>query len=328
MPRYHETMSDAPPPAWEGRDTRVARYAAAITATSVWVLIVVGGIVRVTESGMGCPDWPRCYGEWLPGTDLAAWIEMIHRYAAGTVSLLTAATLVAAMRIRLRAAAAFRAAGVAVVLIGVQVGIGAWTVMTGNSGGSVVAHLVMALLLLGAAVATAVWSSTPVLPSGVDRLKLTLLGAILLLAGVGGAVQVTNGGFACPSFPLCNGELWPASGGLPAELHMLHRVLAVAVGLLLAATWLRDRAARAPSPWLNAALATYALQFAVGVAQVLAGMPLALRWAHLALGAGLWGFAVAYWAATAITRPSPAATSPNRDAATARLAQQVAGGPR
>jgi hypothetical protein len=61
---------------------------------------------------------------------------------------------------------------------------------------------------------------------------------------------------------------------------------------------LRHRAAAGSARWLGAALLAYGLQFAVGVGQVLMAMPLQLRWAHLALGAGFWGLVAGYWATT------------------------------
>jgi cytochrome c oxidase assembly protein subunit 15 len=277
-------------------DLRLARLAAA-TAIGTWLLVVLGGVVRLTGSGMGCPDWPTCYGAVTPPAGLAAtahlpaWIEMAHRYGAALVGLLVVAT--AALAVRRRAdGAPWRSALVALAVLVAQVLVGAVTVWQRNAPWTVTAHLAVALALVAATVTTALLAVRPgrATPDGAAWL---LLAASAVLALVGSVVQTTGGGWACPDLPFCQGQLWPVGLGLPATAHMLHRALVLVTALALAGVALEARRTLgAPRRWARLAMLLFGAQALVGVAQVMSGMPPVLRGAHLALAAGFWAAVV------------------------------------
>jgi heme A synthase len=105
---------------------------ALLTAIATYVLVVWGGVTRVTGSGLGCPDWPLCYGQVLPPADDAkAWIEWIHRTLAAVVGLLVAGVWLGAVLYHRRRAIVLPATA-AVIFTGFQAYLGKVTVETGT----------------------------------------------------------------------------------------------------------------------------------------------------------------------------------------------------
>lgn len=274
------------------------------------VVVVVGAYVRLSDAGLGCPDWPLCYGRPLPAeignadAHAKAWKEMGHRYLAGTLGLLILALAVAAWRVR-------RSRGVAaalLVLVAFQAALGKWTVTMLLKPAIVTAHLLGGMATL----ALLVWLALSQWPQTADPAMRTLR-RVTALALVALAVQVMLGGWvsanyaalACPDLPLCRGQVLPPMDFgnafhvvrelgrtgegelLPLEaltaIHWTHRVFALVVltVVLIAAA----RAWRL-APALGATLgAVVVLQFSLGVANVAFGLPLALAAAHNALAA-------------------------------------------
>ena len=116
--------------------TRFAKLAVAAVAT--YVLIAVGGLVRATDSGLGCPDWPLCFGDWLPPADLNAWIEHTHRLVAAVFvgPLVGAVGLITVFSSRRRDTPLLVAAVVAGVLVIVESLLGAAVVLQGLAASS------------------------------------------------------------------------------------------------------------------------------------------------------------------------------------------------
>jgi heme o synthase len=288
------------------------------TAIVTYVLVVWGGVVRVTGSGLGCPDWPLCYGQLLPPFDDGkAWIEWIHRTLAAVVGLLVVGVWVGALLYHRRRAIVLPATA-AVVFTGFQAYLGKITVETGNSGGSVTAHLAMAMIVLAALIHIAVRVHYPAdLPSRGAPQRFTLLAVFAAMSTYalmlfGSQVTATASalifGTAWPLFP--DGAIIPIFDANPdvASLqaaNAAHRIAAAIVGLIVLATaWIAWRRAGdgrwgavAAQPTILAltgtAAALYAVQVIVGALQIwttLAPWAVAL---HLALGAAIWSLLVA-----------------------------------
>ncbi|HEY4729374.1 MAG TPA: COX15/CtaA family protein, partial [Actinomycetes bacterium] len=123
------------------------RRLAVVTTAATFVLIAVGGLVRATDSGLGCPDWPRCFGRLVPPAELHAWIEHSHRLVASVVMVLVALGGVAAWRTG-QERVVRRAAVAALVLVLAQAMIGALVVWWKLRADSVTLHLATALALV------------------------------------------------------------------------------------------------------------------------------------------------------------------------------------
>jgi protoheme IX farnesyltransferase len=299
--------------------TQLLRRLAWTGAAAALGLIVLGGVVRITGSGMGCGDhWPRCNGEWFPPLDLPTLIEIGHRWAAALVSALVF-TVAAVAWTRHRKDRELRGpATLAAVLLVVQVLLGAVTVKLALPPGVIITHLANAMILLATLIVVALRagrSPRPV-PTRVHRdhglvLAAVGLGFVVILFGA----QVANfhAGLLCLGFPLCDGGLLPPPSRL-ALLHWSHRILAFSflglMGLVIARVSRRsDPASRGLRIAAGLALAATVLQIGVAAAMVLNLLPPELRALHLLVGTLVWALLVLlafHSARTAALQPAPA----------------------
>lgn len=296
-PFSHATPSgdgSTSPPASAG-DLRIA-YGFLALVVPTFCLIVLGALVRAHEAGLACPDWPLCFGEFVPEFDLKVAFEWGHRVLAGGVSLAFAALAALAFRVhgpRFRARPWIVASA---VILGVQILLGALTVWQLLAAWTVTSHLVtgnsfaLSLLWIGLTLRDEVTGRRIERPVAAPlRLAVVAL-ALLLLAQfvLGGLVSSTFAGMACPEWPMCNGgTFWPSSRG-SVGLHLFHRWNAVAfVGLAVTVTWLGRREPRlAKLLGLIAALAL--AQTFVGIANVVLAIPVEVTGLHSALAALLF----------------------------------------
>jgi len=207
------------------------------TAIAAYVLIIFGSQVRVSDSGMGCPDWPLCSGNVGPVYEFHALMEQTHRYIAAIVTIL--AFLTALIAVRAKAHPAQRATTVrpalfTAAIIVVQIVLGAVTVFAGNGAPTVAAHLIAGVAMLAGATVTAVCALVPARATHPTKSRLGRVGWVAIsAAGVlfvsGSLVVNAEAEKACASFPLC-------PSGQPASLvwpHLLHRGIAVLAGIAL-----------------------------------------------------------------------------------------------
>src|SRR3954451_4128713 len=217
---------------------RFQKLAGLTLATSL-LLVTIGVVVRATDSGLGCPDWPLCHGQLIPALDdPKAWIEWIHRTVAVIIGFeILGLAVLAFVDHRNRRSILWPTMG-AVALVGFQAWLGRETVRLGNSGESVTAHLATAMALLALLIYILARSFYPGRIGGRgSSQRFTLLAAFgavttyaLLLFG--SHVTATDAALIFPDWPLMGGTFFPPITDLTAA-HVLHRWVAVIVGLIV-----------------------------------------------------------------------------------------------
>ena len=281
-----------------GEDARAARRLAAgflALLALTWALIVLGALVRAHGAGLACPDWPLCFGEWVPRFDLKVAFEWGHRVTAGGVALAFAALTALALQRSTTRRATARLLALAAALLAAQVLLGALTVWHLLASWSVTAHLLagtsfaLALLLIACALRElGAPARRPVRGSPASTGALGLAALLLALQiALGGLVSSNYAGLACPEWPTCNGGVWFPSFRGSVGLHLLHRYngyLLLAALAIAAFACRRDARLRTPA---FAALGIGILQVGVGIANVSFGLPVEVTGLHSALATAL-----------------------------------------
>jgi heme o synthase len=277
------------------------RYRALVylSLLATFLVVVWGGIVRVTGSGLGCPDWPLCHGQFLPSLDPATRIEWTHRFLAIVSGLAVAAMVVWSLAVYRADRRVVWLAFAAAVLYPLQAVLGAITVVLELPAEWVTLHLANAQLLLATLTALAIavrWpGARPERASGWTWIALAAAAGTFVLMLTGAYVRGANATAACSEWPLC-GEVALPSLGAPA-IAMAHRYVAAAVGLIVALACVEAWRHRREAPGLGPFAIVTALlligQIAVGAANPLTRFsPWALG-AHPAAASAFWCAVVA-----------------------------------
>jgi protoheme IX farnesyltransferase len=305
--------------------TRFAKLAIA-AAAATFVLITVGGLVRATDSGLGCPDWPLCFGDWVPPAELHAWIEHSHRLVAAVLvgPLVGAVALITVFTARRRDRALLIAAVAAGVLVIVQALLGGQVVIQQLRRELVTAHLGMALTVLALTILIADRAVHGPMPGRRRALPVGLIGlttaAVFAQMLLGSWVTGHDAGLAYPDFPLMNGGLLPAIDAPTQAIQVAHRALAMVVAGLVVWTavvvWRRTRS-RLPRTLAAIAVGLVIVQVALGAANVWSRLSAAFVVPHLAVGAAL--FATCFWLVLAAMREPAVARNAARGAPAATV---------
>ena len=288
------------------------QIAAARLARGFWLLvatttglIVLGALVRANGAGLACPDWPLCFGQWVPEFDVRVGLEWSHRLLAGSVGVcflglgvlvLRRPTLGRPLRPWILAAGA---------LLAVQILLGALTVWELLASWTVSSHLVVGNAV-NAGFATIAWQldrvAQPERPPGAAAaasqtragIAPALRGLVALTAGLllvqlvlGGQVSSRFAGLACDEWPACHGGVWFPDFRGARGLHLFHRLAGYALVVALGAAALAARGTGRPGRLLAAAAGVALAQAIVGIANVLLRIPIEVTATHSLLAAAL-----------------------------------------
>ena len=289
---------------------RLFRSVAVASVLAGIAQVALGGVVRVTNSGLGCPDWPLCHGQIIPPFDTATLIEYSHRLSASMLMILVLATAWLAWTYHRSDARIVASALLGLGLVLVAAVLGGVTVLTELVWWVVLLHLGIAECAVACMVVVAFLGWRPSTdrerqaasgPSArrLNALVIASLAAAFVLLLSGSYMVGSGAGSSCGTWPLCRGSLLPQ--GTAYAIHMGHRFLTVVAGVLILATAAAAWSKRALRPNLGWTSVTLCLLFGVqvlaGAFVVWSGFTPEMKAAHLTLATLVWASLVLLGAA-------------------------------
>jgi heme A synthase len=267
---------------------------AGATLFTALIAVVMGGVVRVTGSGLGCPDWPLCHGRIIPPWELAPWLEYLHRFSAAVSGFFTLLMVTTAFKRYGTRSRSFYLVLLAAGLLVTQATLGAYTVLSELRPGIALIHTAVATSLVGILTVIVAGAIRPRWLQGevgqgkqLDRFRwlMAALGlATFLLILSGAYVTRTEGAsLACTEVPLCGTSVrdmveiqW---------IHMAHRGMGLLVGLLMGVVLVRSMALghRGIMVMTGHMAALLTVQMGLGVGNVVMRLPAEIRAMHLAI---------------------------------------------
>ncbi|MGK0673039.1 MAG: COX15/CtaA family protein [Halothiobacillaceae bacterium] len=302
------------------------RRIALITLAAVYILIAVGSTVRATGAGMGCPDWPTCFGQIIPPTDVSqlpenyqeiyrdrgyadvefnatkTWTEFFNRLVGVTIGLLSIWTLWAAWRIRKDEPPVFWYALSAFVLVGFNGWLGKVVVSSNLHPAMITTHMVASLLVVASLVLAINHSLRDTLRMSLDGALSTrtwlIVGMVLTIVQIALGVQVRERiDILSLQYDYAERDTWVAQVGAPLTVHILGAMVVVGYNLWLGWRVLR-RNDHPPIQRLAVAMMAGVLtELVIGLSLALLGFPAFLQPLHLTLAAIVFGLQMALFGA-------------------------------
>lgn len=244
----------------------------------------------MSGSGLGCPDWPLCHGRPYPPADVHSIIEYSHRTVGSVTGLLVVLTVVFAWIVFARRRPVVPIVATAsLVAIAAEGGLGGVVVMQELQPWLVLAHLGLAMIILGCLLATAILSlpaSDGVRDARTRVLTLTGMVATYLMLLTGSTVVASSADASCHSWPLCSGGFAPDFSGANA-FTMLHRGAVLIIGALIVYVAINAMKEAALRPVATFTLVVLALQVAIGAGSALTDDGL-FNGLHVAIATLVW----------------------------------------
>lgn len=275
-------------------------------------LIFVGGLVRASGAGLGCPDWPKCFGMWIPPTSPAelpsqfdlsqfnvfkTWTEYINRLIGVVIGLLITATFALSFRYRKTEPAVLYSSGAAFVLVLVQGWLGGQVVMTGLNEWLITLHMLLAMIIMMTLIYAVFKASAKELTVQLSQNTNRLLFVVMAILMVSTFVQLIFGTQVREVIDVLKNmtdppprETWITRVGLIDEVHRSFSwVVFIAGGALfyLSRWWAQSNIIKKVG---TAIFALILLQIATGVGLYYLGLPPVYQVVHLTGIAFLIGF--------------------------------------
>lgn len=287
-----------------------------LTVAAIYFLIFVGGWVRITGSGMGCPDWPKCFDQWVPPTDVSelpadyrtlfktsthevaefnvyhTWTEYVNRMVGVLIGLLIGITMVSSFQFRKTEPVITLYAVLSFILVGFQGWIGKVVVDKNLAGWMVTVHMLLALVVVGLVMLAVFRRHTlrSVLPDQLILRNLSLIALVLTLIQIGVGTQVRE-----KVDEVKKDELsvdWIENAGSVLSSHIILSALLLVITLFI---WLKATKAfkqeKNLKKALNATLLFTGLQMISGIANRWMDLPDTAQLSHILFGtmmAGGW----------------------------------------
>lgn len=282
---------------------------AIVTTVATLGLVTMGGTVRATDSGLACPDWPRCFGMWIPPADVHIWLEHSHRLLAGVAGIAMYVMAVWAWRRYRGQPGVVRPAVAIAVIVTVQAGLGALVVLQLLRPSLVAVHLGVAAILIAYMIRLCVNAAHPVAIASVDRdrgLERWAVGVSGLILGqmvLGSYATGVAAAYVFNSFPIWTDEASVLGAVTLREwVHLTHRGLGYIAGAAVIALAVRAYAERrrrlaagrwaARDEWLVRlpviASVLVIVQIGLGVTNVLTRAATWSTVSHLTVAAWMW----------------------------------------
>ena len=270
----------------------------------IFINILFGPLVRATDSGLACPDWPLCHGKVIPPPEFRIWMEVGHRIYSGLLGfVILALAIIIFKNSELRSRFGLSAFTALVVLVN-QVILGKLTVTKLLDPGTVNMHLLNAVFLFTLIVSITAEANF-ILKTGLEEIRLVnwlavfnsknlLISLTVFLVYfqlfMGGRVSSNYAGLACSDWPTCKGQWFPAMEGL-VQIQMEHRFVAyLIVFLIILNVAVSIFKSYDPRTRLFLKLALYAVGFQIilGVSNVLFQLPTLVTAAHTGMGVAVF----------------------------------------
>jgi cytochrome c oxidase assembly protein subunit 15 len=301
------------------RECITGRHCYFLLAASVmtYLLITMGGIVCVSGSGQGCPDWPGCYGQIVPPMRADAIIEYMHRFIAALTSPLVIAGAVISWRRSRSIWWVSRPAMLAVVFLLAVVVFGALAVLRGLAPGVAAVDLGSALMVLALVLTASVMAfsrrANPALP---DRLSFrgpfakltlgTLIGMFIVL--VSGVLVAESGSIVrCLGWPLYSGRLAAVDlrSGLQIARQLIAGVVSVSIITVVVQAWRTQRGQTAILRVATAVGILFLAEMTVGVFMLTRGSTLFLLATYAAMTVAMWSLSAVLTVLAGLAFPVP-----------------------